>query len=163
MAVPLPAVPAAVPPKATPKRLLDPTEWRKRQIDTLKAVGETNFKTGIATPKADPIAEGIKAEGRYAEKVKKAIEEERRKKALQTVTLDEWYTYSQVLGAPRLVEGVTKREKEVADFVTAWQPMLMEHVRKIDELPAVTDKDMEDRMLENLRGLKALHGKWKYK
>jgi len=157
----LPAVPAGMPAKPAPKRLLSPDEWRKRQLENLKAVGETNYKTGIASPREDPIKAGIDAEPLYAERIKKAIEEERRKKGLEATSMDEWYVYAAVLGAPRLVEGVTKREKEVADFVNAWQPILMDHVSKIDAMPAVTDKDMEERMLANLRGLKALHGKWR--
>jgi len=157
----LPPIPPAMPAKATPKRILSPEEWRKRQIDTLKAVGEANFKVGIAAPKKDPIVAGIAAEDRYADRVKKAIEEGRRKKALEATNIDEWYAYSAAIGAPRLVEGVTKREKEVADFVNTWQPILTDHVTKIDALPAVTDKDMEERMLTNLRGLKGLKGKWR--
>ena len=152
--------------KSTVNRLmkeLDPMvdEWRKRQIDTLKAVGESNFKTGIASPKKDPIAAGIEAEDRFAAEMKKAIEEKRRKKALEATNIDEWYAYTSTLGAARLVEGVTKREKEVADFVNTWQPILTDHVNKIDAMPAVTDKDMEERMLANLRGLKGLKGKWR--
>ena len=157
----LPTPPAGMPPKATPKRILSPDEWRKRQIDTLKAVGEANFKIGIASPRKDPIEAGIKAEDRFADAMKKAIEEKRRQKALEATNIDEWYAYTSTIGAPRLVEGVVKREKEVADFVNAWQPILSTHVAEIDKLPAVTDKDMEDRMLANLRGLKALKGKWR--
>jgi len=157
----LPTVPGGMPGKATVKRILSPDEWRKKQIDTLKAVGETNYKIGIASPKKDPIAAGIEAEDKWAERVKKAIEEQRRKKGLQATNIDEWYAYSAAIGAARLVDGVTKREKEVAEFVNAWQPLLTDHVSKIDQMPAVTDKDMEERMLANLRGLKALHGAWR--
>ena len=161
MAVSLPPLPAGMPPKAAPKRLLSPEEWRNRQLGTLKAVGETNYKSGIASPKKDPITAGIAAEDVYAEAVKKAIEEQRRKKALEATNIDEWYAYAAVLGAPRIVEGVVKREKEVADFINAWQPLLADHLAKIDAMPAVTDHDREERMLANLRGLKALKGKWR--
>jgi len=61
----------------------------------------------------------------------------------------------------RLVEGVVKREAKVDRFVKAWQPILLDHVAKIDIMPAITDADMEARMLENLRGLKALKLTWK--
>lgn len=142
-------------------RILPPDEWRKRQIGNLKAVGETNYKVGISRPKKSPIKAGIEAEDKWAERVKKAIEEQRRKKALETVTDDDWYKYASEIGAGRLVEGVVKREAKVDRFVKAWQPILLDHVQKIDEMPAVTDKDMEERMLANLRGLKALKGKWR--
>jgi len=143
------------------KRLLPPEEWIGRQIGNLEAVGEANYRVGIKRPKKHTIEEGIRAEAKYAEALKKAIAEERRAAALKTVTLDEWYGYAEEIGAPRLVEGVTKRRKEVEDFVGKWQPILLEHVKKIDVMPEVTDPERERRMIENLRGLKALKGKWR--
>ena len=147
--------------RAIVTRLLKPEDWIKRQVDTLKAVGEANYAVGIAAPKKDTIDEGIKAEDKYAAEVRKAIEERRREKALKTTNLAEWHQYSSTIGKPRLVEGVTKREKEVRDFVTPWQPRLLDHVGKIDVMPEVTDSEREARMLSNLRGLKALKGAWR--
>jgi len=149
------------PERVTVTRILKPEDWIKRQIDTLKAVGEANYAVGVAAPKKDPIAAGIAAEDRYAAQIKKAIDEKRRAKALEATNIDEWYTYTTEIGKGRLVEGVTKREKEVRDFVSAWNPILLDHVGKIDVMPAITDKDMEERMLTNLRGLKALKGAWR--
>ena len=142
-------------------RILSPDEWKKRQINTLKSVGQGNYAQGIAMPKKDPIAAGIAAEDKYAARTKAAIDEKRREKALKSTNMAEWYKYSSEIGAQRLVDGVVKREAKVDKFVKAWQPVLGDHVSKVDALPAVTESDMETRMLENLRGLKALKGKWR--
>ena len=142
-------------------RVLPPDEWRKRQIGNLKAVGQQNYQQGIAMPKKDPIQAAIAAEDKWAARMRAAIEERRRAKALQSVSMQEWYNYAANIGASRLVEGVTKREAKVAKFVNSWVPLLQDHLSKIDQMPAVTDQDMEQRMLENLRGLKALKGKWR--
>ena len=150
-----------MPERATVTRILKPEDWISRQISTLKAVGETNYGTGIASPRKDPIAAGIAAEDRYAAQTRKAIDEGRRARALQATNIDEWYTYSANIGKGRLVEGVTKREKEVRDFVGAWHAMMSDHVSKLDVLPAVTDADMENRVLTNLRGLKGMKGTWR--
>jgi len=147
--------------RAVVTRIKKPEDWQKRQIDTLKAVGEANYSVGVAFPKKDTIAEGIAAEAKYAEQIKKAIDEQRRKKVLETVDLQEWFNYTMQIGKGRLVEGVTKREKEDRDFITAWQPMLHDHVAKIDVMPEVTDREREERMLANLRSLKALKGAWR--
>jgi len=142
-------------------RLLPPDEWRKRQIGNLKAVGEQNYRQGIERPKKDPIEAGIAAEDKWAARIKEAIEERRRAKALQATNMQEWAAFAEQIGAGRLVEGVTKREVKVDRFVKGWQPLLLDLVQKIDQMPAVTDSDMEQRMLENLRGLKALKGAWR--
>lgn len=144
-------------------RLLPPDEWRKRQIGNLKAVGEPNYRQGIARPKKDPIEAGIAAEDKWAARIKEAIEEKRRAKALQATNMQEWAAFAEQIGAGRLVEGVTKREVKVDRFIKNWQPLLLDLVQKIDQMPAVTDSDMEQRMLENLRGLKALKGTWRGK
>jgi len=144
---------------ATVTRILSPEDWKKRQLDTLKSVGEANYAVGIAKPAKDPIAAGIAAEDKYAGEVKKAIEAGSRKKALEKTTMAEWYKYSSELGKGRLVEGVTKREAKVSSFITSFQPMLTSHVAKIDGMAQATDGEREQKMLENLRGLKALKGK----
>ncbi len=142
-------------------RILPPDEWKKRQLDTLRAVGQTNYSQGINRPKKDPIEAGIAAEEKWAARIREAIDEGRRKKALAATNMQEWFNYASQIGAGRLVEGVVKREAKVDKFVRAWQPILSDHVAKIDALPAVTDSDMENRMLENLRGLKALKATWR--
>lgn len=142
-------------------RLIPPDEWRKRQIDTIKAVGQTNYTAGINRPRKDPIQAGIAAEDKYAIRTKAAIEAKSRAKALSGTNMNEWAQYSQNIGAGRLVEGVTKREAKVDKFVRAFQPMLAGVVDRVDTMPAVTTSDMEQRMLENLRGLKSLKGSWR--
>jgi len=147
-------------PEVVVRRLLDPETWKKRQLETLKAVGEANYSVGIAFPKHDPIKKGIEKEKKYAQAMKKVIEKELRKKGLEFTNIDEWYLYSDAFKG-RLVEGVTVREDEVDKFVTGYNPILLEHLKEVDKLPDVTDKEREEKMLQNLRGLKALKGKWR--
>ncbi|TKJ25406.1 MAG: hypothetical protein CEE41_04440 [Hadesarchaea archaeon B3_Hades] len=144
---------------ATVTRVLSPEAWKERQIKTLQAVGETNYKVGIAKPRKDPIAAGIAAEEKYGVETKKAIDEERRKHALEKTDMATWYKYTSDIGAGRLVPGVVKRVAKVDAFIKTFQPMLVSHLSSIDALADVTDSDREQRMLENLRGLKALKGK----
>jgi len=144
---------------ASVKRVISPEDWKNRQLDTLRSVGRANYVKGIASPHADPIDAGIKAEGKYAEETRKAIDAGRRKAALAKSSMAEWYQYSSTIGADKLVDGVIKREPKVGAFITAFQPMLTSHLAKIDGLANVTDSDRENRVLENLRGLKALKGK----
>ena len=140
-------------------RILSPEDWKKRQIDTLKAVGATNYAVGISKPKKDPIAAGIAAQDRYEAQMRKDEVLARRKTSLEKTSMAEWYKYASTLGKDRLVDGVVKREAKVGDFIRTYQPMLVDLESKIDALPDVTDSDRETRMLENLRGLKALKGK----
>lgn len=141
------------------KRVISPEDWKNRQINTLKAVGKANYMEGIKSPKADPIERGIATEGKYADAMRKALDNESRRKGLEKTSMAEWYKYASTLGADKLVDGVVKREDKVTRFVTEYHPMLVSHLGRIDALPEDSDTDRENRMLENLRGLKALKGR----
>lgn len=146
-----------MPPVVT--RILSPTDWKERQINTLKQVGEANYAVGITKPRKDPIAAGIAAEGKFNNAMKKALDSRARAHGLEGTTMQEWGAYTENIGRGRLVEGVTKREAKITGFLQTYQPLLADHVGKLDALPVDTDGDREQKVLANLRGLKALHGK----
>ena len=156
---------AEAPARATVQRVLPPKEWREKQISTLKSVGRKNYLTGIAYPKADPIAEGksAAAEKRFAASMRTVIDEERRKKGLDPLTIEDWYPYAKNIGADILVDGVVKREVKVGKFVSAWQPMLVTHLAEVDKLAVETLENRITKASENIRGLAALRGTWKGK
>jgi len=147
----------------SPQRLLPPDQWRKRQIDTLKAVGEANYKQRVPIAKKDPIEAGIAAEDRYANEVKKAIDEKRRVTGLQATSADRWLAYALDIGAGRLVEGVTKREAEVKRFVDNWHPLLSDLIAKVDPMSIATLRERIDKAVATIEGLAALHGAVKKK
>ena len=150
---------APKPNPAVVTRLKTPADWVNKQIGNLTAVGDTNYRAGITAPKKDPIAAGIAAQAKYEAKMRDPEVLKRRESQLRKSNIDIWASMAERLGAPRLVQGVTERRFKVEDFVGRYQPKLLEHVRKIDALPDVTDADRERRMLDNLRGLRALKGK----
>lgn len=141
-------------------RVIDPVDWVDKQITTLQAVGETNYRAGITRPKKDPIQAGIAAQGKYEAKMRDPEVLARRKTGLQRTNMDEWAAMAEELGARNLVPGVTARRYKIERFVAAYQPKLKAHLAKIDAMPDVTDADRERRMIENLKGLKALKGTW---
>lgn len=142
-------------------RLLPPSDWVEKQLGTLKAVGRQNYEKRIAIPKKSPIAAGIAAEDRYADEMRKVLEERRREKGLRASSDDEWYKYAKEIGAGRLVDGVVKRKPEVDKFVNAWQPILADHLSKVDPMPTTTFEDRIQKAVANMRGLKELKGAWK--
>jgi len=144
-------------------RVLKPEDWREKQLAALKAVGEKNYRKRITMPKKSPIAAGIAAEEKWAEAIRKAIERGARKIGLAATTDEEWLSYATNIGAGRLVEGVVKREPEVKKFVDTFQPMLLDHLSKIDPMSTVTLSDRIAKAVANIEGLAALRGAYKKK
>lgn len=150
---------APTPNPATVKRLLDPADWVKKQVDTLTAVGRENYLTGIKSPRKDPIKAGIAAQAKYEAKMKDEKVLKNRVTGLKNTNMDEWTAMCESLGADKLVDGVVKRKYKIERFVGKWTPLLKAHLDKIDAMPDVTDSDREKKMIENVKGLKALKGK----
>lgn len=147
------------PPTVT--RVMDPDAWVNKQIGTLEAVGESNYRTGITMPKKDPIRAAIAGQAAYEAAMRKPEVLARRKEALEKTNMEEWAAMAEGIGARRLVEGVTARRYKVERFVGSYVPKLKSHLSTIDALPNVTDADREKRMIENVRGLKKLKGQMK--
>jgi hypothetical protein len=142
----------------TTERIPSPEDWRAKQIGNIKAVGEANYRAKIVKPKKDPIAAGVEAEAKYAEAMRRVLETKAREAGLRATSSDEWLSYTQNIGAGRLVEGVTKREPKIAKFLGKWQPLLKSHVEKLDTMANATLADRKAKMLANVDGLVALHG-----
>jgi len=149
--------------RPTIQRILPPDKWREKQIGNIRAVGRTNYLVGIAFPKADPIERGKSdmAERRYNATMRLVLDEERRKKALEPLTIDDWFPYARDIGADILVDAVVKREKKVGKFINSWHPMLADHLSKIDPMPVETLEQRISKAADNIRGLAAMRGAWK--
>lgn len=130
-----------------------------KQMDNFSAVGATNYLAGIATPKADPIAEGIKAQPAYEAAMRDPNVLKRRVTGLQATNIQEWALAAETKGVTRIAEGVASARPKIERFWSSWQPVLLSHVQKIRAMPNVTPADRKNRMVANLEGLRALHGR----
>lgn len=142
----------------TVQRLISPTDWLNRQLNTLKAVGEANYRVGVTKPKKDPILAGVAAEGKWANAMQKAINDGTRAKQLADVTIQEWEGYATNIGAPRLVDGVVRRQAKISTFLNAYVPELTSILANIDAMPTATVSDRNQKMLAMVEALRALRG-----
>lgn len=131
-----------------------------RQMNALKANGQQNYVQGIQKPKKDPIQAGIAAEAKWANQLQQAIQKGTRAKNLGKVTAQEWETYAETIGAPRLVEGVTRRQAKIQTFLSAWNPMLQGLLGTIDAMPTGTASERNQKSQAMIEGLRALRGTW---
>jgi len=143
---------------ANVRRLISPQDWQKRQLDTLNAVGQANYKLGVQNPRKDPIQAGIAAEDSWRNGLKAAQDRNARVKGLEKTNMAEWAGYAENIGAGKLVEGVTKRAAKVSKFLTSYVPLLTDTVQKLDQMPTATASDRNAKVIANLEALRALKG-----
>lgn len=140
------------------QRLPSPTQWVAKQIGNLRAVGETNYRVGITTPKKSPIQAGIAAQAKYEAKMRDPAVLARRVAGLRKSSDEEWAAVAENIGARRLVEGVEARIHKVERAVGSLHSKMGAHLNRIDAMPNASDADSERRMVENLKGLRAMKG-----
>ncbi len=151
---------STAPTSMTITRVLSPSEWVKKQIDTLSLVGRANYELGIARPKRSPIAAGSsdQSEAKYQAQLMIAFDRKSRQKGVAASDDKIWFDMSKDLGAENLVKGVKKREAKVRKFVDGFHPQLLTHLSAIDDLPVTSLEERLSKMTENARGLAALRG-----
>ena len=149
-----------IPTGVTVQRVLNPTDWKDKQIGTLKAVGRKNYLVGIGYPKRSPIKAGSSdwSEAKFNAAIMIALEKESRRKGVAKSSDEEWFKYAKEIGADALITGVVKREAKVSDFITAWQPKLVAHLADIDAMSVETLEERIAKAADNIRGLAALRG-----
>lgn len=140
------------------QRLPDPAQWVEKQLRNMQAVGEQNYREGVQRPRKDPIKAGIEAQPAYEHAMRDPAVLRRRVTGLQKTNMSEWSERAQTIGASRLVEGVMARRDKIQRAVESYHSKLLQHLTRIDALPNTTDADRERRMIENLKGLKAMKG-----
>jgi len=151
---------STVPTTMTLTRVLSPSEWVRKQINTLSMVGKTNYLLGIARPKRSPIEAGSsdQSEAKYQAQLMVAFDKKSRQRGVAASSDQIWFDMSKSLGAENLVKGVTQREAKVRKFVDGFHPQLLTHLASVDALPVTSLEERLSKMTANARGLAALRG-----
>ena len=141
---------------ASVTRLIPPGDWVDKQIAGVESVGAANYSAGVTRPKRDPIKAGIDAQPAYEAAMRNPAVLARRVRGLQKTSIDIWAVQCETIGAARLVEGVTSRRPKIERAVGELHRRMLTHLSRIDAMPNVTPADRERRMVENLKGLRAM-------
>lgn len=148
-----PSNPAQVVPIKDPATIVD------KQINNFQAVGQSNYLAGIASPKADPIAEGIRAQPAYEAAMRDPAILKRRVTGLQRTSMQEWALAAETKGAARIVEGVTAARPKIERFWSSWHPILSQITTRVRGMPSITAADRDNRALTMMRELRGQKGR----
>ena len=137
------------------ERLPSPEKWADNQVQAASNASDKWLQNTLR-PTKDPIAEAKKASGRYATEVQKAIQENRFSKGLDRVNADEMQATIQQVGAAGFAQGVQNRKGKIRAAITRLHSALGPHVAKMDSMPVETEAQREAKVIENLRGMRAI-------
>lgn len=120
-----------------------------------------DYVAGVQRPRRNPIEAALQAGEKWRAKMQDPRTYEAWKKALASISFDEWVKLAVELGSSRYVDGVRTKNYKYERFASKWFPILERLVAEVRRLPDVTDADRERRMIEMVRKLKAAKGAWR--
>jgi len=135
--------------------VVDATKWADKMITRVKNAS-ADWEAGVQRPRRSPTAAMKAAAGKWKTNMQKAITEDRWFKAIGTLTDDAIKAAAVKVGGQRFVDGVTAREQKVRDAIAKLQPKVSALSARIQAMPQDSDAQRETRMLENLRGMRAI-------
>jgi hypothetical protein len=138
-------------------RLPDANTWAEEQIAGAEAKGDKwlrnttnprkNFKTEALRPEAQE---------RYKNSMRKVIEEDRHAGGMKLVDEDETMQTIREGGSTPYVEGVRRRKTKIVRRVEELHSDRLALCHHLDKMSTATEGDREKKMVENVRGLRAI-------
>lgn len=105
------------------------------------------WKKRLLRPRKHPIKEGIAAEGKWKSRMEEAIREERRKKALEKVSDEDYIKAVEATDPSDFARGVERKKEKIKRRFEVLQPLYERAARYLDQMPVDTDAQREKKLL----------------
>lgn len=115
------------------------------------------FTEGIQGVTRSPAEAAIAAAPKYESRIQEAIREGRYQAGLQGVSLEGWKQAAKA-GASKLTSSAQQAGQKYLRYAQEAAPVLAQISAEVQAMPNLTESDMEQRMLENMRKMKQLKG-----
>ncbi len=115
-----------------------------------------DYVYGVQNPKRDPKQAAVAAKGKWANNVRQAIENDSYGKGVQKYDLAEAKDIATADGGAAFTTGISKRAAKIERVMNQLAPQLAGISSRIQQMPQDTDAQRDQRMMENLRAMRAL-------
>ncbi len=113
-----------------------------------------DYVHGMQNPRRDPKAAAIRAKGKYASNVQKAITEDRYAKGIQAYDQAEAVAIATGDGGAAFTSGIAKRANKIARVHQRLAPLLGAVSTAIQNMPQDTEAQREQRALATIRAMR---------
>jgi len=111
---------------------------------------------GVKNPARDPKQAALKAAGKWKNNTQKAIANDSYTKGVQGIDVAQMQATAEKIGPAGYVNGIMARQDKIAAAINVLAPKVNALSSRIQAMPQDTDQQREARMLENLKGMRAL-------
>lgn len=118
-----------------------------------------DYVAGVNNPKRSFKAAAIAANGKWKNRVQEAIQQDNFAKGMNGVNEQEAIATATADGGAAYTAGVAKRIPKVQRAFATIAPQINSVSQRVQGMPQDTPQQREQRMLENLRGMRAVSSK----
>lgn len=140
---------------ATGPRVPSASDWTDKMVTRAQNAGQDWVKGALA-PRKDPIAAALAANQKRITRFNQSVTAKTWEGALAKVDPAQTAATIAAVGAQGYAQGVAARKGKIGAAIARLQPLVADHVAKMDAMPVNTDADAEAKMIANVRGMKAL-------
>jgi hypothetical protein len=140
---------------ATGPRVPSASDWSDKMVSRAANAGPDWVKGALA-PRKDPIAAALAANQKRIANFNKSVADKTYEGALAKVDPAQTAATISAVGAQGYANGIQARKGKIAAAIAKLQPLVADHVAKMDALPMVTDADAKAKMSANYDGMKAI-------
>lgn len=133
-------------------RVASAEKQAKKLVDRASAASGEWFEN-VQHPKKNPLIEGIKAEPKYADKMRQVIASGSRAKALGKVSDEDVLAGIIAAGSGALADGVSKKAGKILRKRNVMQPLQIVLAQALDKLPTDTDSQRAAKMAAARKGM----------
>lgn len=137
------------------RRLASGADIAKKMLER-SATSATAWEEGVQNPSASPTEQMKKSGPKWVAGVQNAITKKLWDKAVAKLTDEEIFTAARNVGGSAWSSGISTRADKIRRAFDVLQPKLEAHLRTIDAMPDTTPEQREQKMLANLRGMRAI-------
>ena len=133
-------------------RVVTPEAWADDQIKAATAKGAKWLEKSL-TPRKDPKAAALAAAPKYQMKMEEALRDKAWEGGIGRYDLDIRQQIIKNVGAAGFTAGLATHKPKIDAAVKDLQPRVLALAKAIDEMPVVTDADLDARMLAARHGM----------
>jgi hypothetical protein len=140
---------------ATGPRVPSAQAWADKTVSRASNAGQ-DWVTGTLAPRKDPIAAALAANQKRIANFNASVTNKTWEGALAKVDPAQTAATVQAVGANGYVNGIQARKGKIAASIARLQPLVADHVSRMDAMPMNNDADAQAKMIANYKGMKAI-------
>jgi hypothetical protein len=144
----------------TGPRVPDAQAWTNKMVTRASNAGQ-DWVSGSLAPRKDPIQAALDANQKRIARFNQSVTDKTWEGAMARVDPAQTAATIQAVGAQGYAQGIQARKGKIGASIARLQPLVVAHVAKMDAIKVTSDADAENKMIQNVRGMRALGKQYK--